>query len=145
MSTDFVFRTATIDDIDGISRLWNAAGLGGDDAYNRHEITVRLREDDGFFVVGAPSGETDTLRAVVMGCNDNHRGWIQRVAVDPAVRGRGMGGEALSALTLALRDAGVTALHLEVDRDSPVADFYGRLGFRKRDRYCLMTAELKTG
>ncbi|WP_116131301.1 GNAT family N-acetyltransferase [Tropicimonas sp. IMCC34043] len=63
--------------------------------------------------------------------------WIRR-----AVRARGMGSEALAALLPALREAGVCALHLEVDRESPVDALYARLGFRMRERYALMTAVL---
>ncbi|PRY21445.1 acetyltransferase (GNAT) family protein [Aliiruegeria haliotis] len=69
-------------------------------------------------------------------------GVVDEFWIRPAVRNKGMGSEALSALIPALRDAGVKALHMEVDRDSPVSALYARLGFAKRDRYCLMTAEL---
>ena len=69
-------------------------------------------------------------------------GFVDEFWIRPAVRDRGMGGEALAALVPALRDAGVKALHLEVERDSPVDALYKRLGFRKRDRYCLMTTVL---
>lgn len=72
-------------------------------------------------------------------------GFVDEFWIRPAVRDRGMGGEALAALVPALRAAGLTALHLEVDRDSAVDALYTRLGFRKRDRYCLMTAILKDG
>ncbi|WP_068115440.1 GNAT family N-acetyltransferase [Tropicimonas marinistellae] len=70
-------------------------------------------------------------------------GFIDEIWIRPAVRDKGMGGEALSALIPALRDAGVKGLHLEVDRESPADGFYERLGFERRDRYCLMTADLR--
>lgn len=69
-------------------------------------------------------------------------GFVDEFWIRPAVRGKGMGGEALSALIRALRDAGVKSLHLEADRDSPVGALYKRLGFQLRDRFCLMTADL---
>ncbi len=69
-------------------------------------------------------------------------GFIDEFWIRPAVRNKGMGGEALAALMPALRDAGVKALHLEADRNSPVSALYGRLGFQPRERYCLMTADL---
>ncbi|MFV0360523.1 GNAT family N-acetyltransferase [Tropicimonas sp.] len=70
-------------------------------------------------------------------------GWVDEFWIRRAVRARGMGSEAITALLPALRDAGVAALHLEVDRDSAAAELYRRMGFVKRDRYCLMTARLK--
>ncbi len=69
-------------------------------------------------------------------------GYIDEFWVRPAVRNKGMGGEALSALIRALKDAGVRALHLEVERESPVNKLYERLGFEKREKYCLMTSDL---
>ncbi|MFD0979732.1 GNAT family N-acetyltransferase [Tropicimonas aquimaris] len=70
-------------------------------------------------------------------------GFVDEFWIRPAVRDKGMGGEALSALVPALREAGVKALHLEADRESPVDALYRRLGFERRDRYCLMTADLR--
>lgn len=69
-------------------------------------------------------------------------GFVDEFWIRPAVRGRGMGSEAMAALVPALRDAGLAALHLEVDRESPASELYRRLGFERRDRYCLMTARL---
>lgn len=69
-------------------------------------------------------------------------GFVDEFWIRPAVRGKGMGGEALSVLIRALRDAGVRALHLEADRESPVGKLYERLGFERRARYYLMTADL---
>lgn len=72
-------------------------------------------------------------------------GFIDEIWIRPAVRSKGMGGEALRALIVALRDAGVTALHLEVKHGSSVATLYERLGFTRRDGYELMTAALGHG
>lgn len=63
--------------------------------------------------------------------------WIRR-----AVRRKGMGGEALSALTLALRDAGLQALHIRAPQDNPVARLGQRLGFRRLDGHWLLSADL---
>ncbi|MEM9972243.1 MAG: GNAT family N-acetyltransferase, partial [Pseudomonadota bacterium] len=60
--------------------------------------------------------------------------WIRE-----AVRGRGMGGEALGALVATLKEAGVKALHLEVAAENTRASrLYTRVGFRKRP-FGLMT------
>jgi ribosomal protein S18 acetylase RimI-like enzyme len=60
-----------------------------------------------------------------------------------AVRGRGMGSETLLTLSKLLGQAGVRALHLEVDRENESAKrLYTRTGFKARDRYMLMTREL---
>ena len=69
--------------------------------------------------------------------------WIDEIYVRTAVRGRGLATEALFALARALRDAGVAAIHLEVDRNDPAAQkLYRKCGFALRDRYSLMTMPL---
>lgn len=66
-------------------------------------------------------------------------GVIDEFWIREAVRGRGMGGEALVALQKALRPAGVVALSLEVARTNAKAQrLYGRAGFEPRD-YQFMT------
>lgn len=69
-------------------------------------------------------------------------GFVDEFWIRPAVRGKGMGSEALAALIRALKDAGVRALHLETDRDSRTAQLYERLGFERRERFFLMSADL---
>ncbi|ETX30767.1 GNAT family N-acetyltransferase [Roseivivax isoporae] len=68
---------------------------------------------------------------------------VDELYVRPAVRGRGMGGDALDGIAKALREAGVRALHLEVDReDERAVRFYGRAKFALRDRYAFMSRVL---
>lgn len=67
-------------------------------------------------------------------------GSVDELFIREAVRGRGMGSEALRALIATLADSGLCALHLEVEEDNAVARrFYARLGFSPRDRYQLMS------
>ncbi len=66
-------------------------------------------------------------------------GIVDEFWIREAVRGRGMGGEALIALQKALREAGVKALSLEVAFGNDNAErLYHRAGFRNRD-YRYMT------
>lgn len=67
-------------------------------------------------------------------------GFVDEIYIRPAVRGRGIATEVLHDLPKALSEAGVTALHLEVDRTDEVAQkLYLRSGFKLRDRYALMS------
>lgn len=66
--------------------------------------------------------------------------FIDEIYVRPSIRGRGIATEVLHAIAGALRDGGIRALHLEVDRDNHGAHrLYAKSGFQMRDRYCLMT------
>lgn len=68
---------------------------------------------------------------------------VDEIYIRPAVRRRGMGGDALHQLSVGLRDAGVRAMHLEVDRhDDRAQQFYRRNRFKMRDSFALMTREL---
>jgi len=69
--------------------------------------------------------------------------FVDELYIRPAVRRRGIAGEVLSTLPAALSEAGVKALHLEVDRDNETAQkLYLRSRFKARDRYMLMTKVL---
>ncbi len=66
-------------------------------------------------------------------------GFVDEFWIREKVRGRGMGSDALHVLIGTLKDAGVKALHLEVDPENTRASrLYTRAGFRKRP-FNLMT------
>lgn len=70
-------------------------------------------------------------------------GFVDELFIRPAVRGRGIATEVLTQLPKALAEAGLKALHLEVDHDNETARrLYARCGFRLRGRYALMTRTL---
>ncbi|QQA44404.1 GNAT family N-acetyltransferase [Pelagovum pacificum] len=66
--------------------------------------------------------------------------FLDEIYVRPSVRGRGIATQALHALSVSLRDGGVKAIHLEVDRENEATHrLYARDGYKLRDRYCLMS------
>ncbi|MHA6347016.1 GNAT family N-acetyltransferase [Roseivivax sp. CAU 1761] len=68
---------------------------------------------------------------------------VDELYVRPAVRGRGMGSDALDGIARALRDGGVQAIHLEAARhDARARAFYERSRFRMREGYALMSRRL---
>ncbi len=70
-------------------------------------------------------------------------GFVDEIYIRPAVRNRGIASEVLHDLPKALAEAGLTALHLEVDRGNEAAQkLYLRSGFKPRDRYMLMSKTL---
>ncbi|WP_422049826.1 GNAT family N-acetyltransferase [Shimia sp.] len=65
---------------------------------------------------------------------------IDEFYIRPNVRGRGMASSALYNICEALENNGITAFHIEVDReDSSTQKLYERAGFTRRDRFALMT------
>lgn len=68
---------------------------------------------------------------------------VDELYIRPAVRGRGMGHDAVDGIAKALREAGVRALHLEVRRsDERAQAFYARARFKPRDDYMFMSRVL---
>jgi GNAT superfamily N-acetyltransferase len=69
--------------------------------------------------------------------------FVDELFIRPSVRKRGIGSEVLSAIAASLKEVGVMALHLEVDReDDATQRLYTRAHFKLRDRYALMTRSL---
>ena len=67
-------------------------------------------------------------------------GMVDEFYIRKAVRGRGMGTEALHSLMGALKNSGLRALSLEVNRqDNALHALYQRTGFEMRSGYSLMT------
>ncbi|MCH2094223.1 MAG: GNAT family N-acetyltransferase [Rhodobacteraceae bacterium] len=67
-------------------------------------------------------------------------GIVDEIFVRPAVRGRGIATEALTRLAKALKEAGLTALHLEVGADNDRArHLFERAHFKRRDNHHLMS------
>lgn len=68
---------------------------------------------------------------------------VKELYVRPAVRGRGIGSEALTALVAPLREAGVKALSIEMDpTDSSAQEQYTRDLFRHRPSQHQMVRKL---
>ena len=80
--------------------------------------------------------------AVALGFSFEYRGreaFVDELFIAEAHRGRGLGREALEVAEAYCRDAGVNALHLEVERHrEPALELYRRRGFQDFGRY-LMT------
>ncbi|MEP2715209.1 GNAT family N-acetyltransferase [Pseudophaeobacter sp.] len=70
-------------------------------------------------------------------------GFVDEIYIRPPVRGRGLASEVLIELPKTLAQAGIKALHLEVDRSNNAAQrLYQRTRFEPRDSYMLMTKRL---
>jgi GNAT superfamily N-acetyltransferase len=128
-----IARKATTDDIPEIVRIINIAYRVEDffvngDRTNSDEIAVRMSgANTAVLVVDA---DRPGLAAAV--CVDLHdeRGHFAMLSVDPASQGKGLGRALVTAVENYCRDAGCTALDLEVvNLRSELPPFYEALGF----------------
>jgi len=99
-------RRLTIADYDTILGLWSRAGLSsrpkGRDS--REAIGTEIKANPDFFV-GA--FEKDQLIAVAIMSSDLRKGWINRLAVDPKYRNRGVAKALIAECEKTLRKRGL--------------------------------------
>lgn len=141
-------RLARPDDLDRLMALVSAfhseSGIAQDDENRRNALAPLL---DGIphgciYLIGpgrAPLGYI----VLTFGWSVEFGGmdaFVDEIYIRPAVRGRGIATEVLHDLPKALADAGLIALHLEVDRTNETAQkLYLRSGFKPREKYMLMS------
>ena len=99
-------RTLTIKDYRELIKLWERAKLpikprGRD---SRAHVARELRENPGFFI-GAFDGRL--MVGAVIASHDGRKGWLNRIAVDPDYRGRGIAMALTTAGEKALRRHGI--------------------------------------
>jgi len=108
-------RRLELADHDAVLALWRRAGLmrkvGLRDS--RAAFARQLRLNKGLYL-GAFDG--DRLVGTVIGTHDTRKGWINRLAVDPAYQKRGVGIRLLKACERALVGKGVRILAALIDR-----------------------------
>jgi ribosomal protein S18 acetylase RimI-like enzyme len=104
----------------GMLRVWNDP---------RKDIARKRRLQRELFLVGIEDG---AIVATVMAGYDGHRGWINYLAVDPALRRKGFGRALIEQTEQRLRELGCPKINLQVRRENLEAmAFYERIGFRE--------------
>jgi ribosomal protein S18 acetylase RimI-like enzyme len=109
-------------EVSGLTRPWNDPHVDFDRATTGATSAVLLAvEEDG--AVGT-----------VMVGHDGHRGWVYYLAVEPTLRGRGLGRQLMRSAETWLRDAGAVKVQLMVrSGNHDVLGFYAGLGFEPSD------------
>ena len=122
-------RAFTPDDFAAATALWQRCGLHPSRSDTEGRLAEVSRRNPGLFLVAIAQGR---LVGTVMGSWDGRRGWINRLAVDPAARGGGLGRALLALVETRLRARGCDKVNLliEPDNDS-VAAFYAECGYAR--------------
>lgn len=103
-------RTLTIEDYDAIIELWTRTGLpfkpkGRD---SKQMMKQQMKAFSEFFIGAFHEGK---LVAVVIGSYDGRmKGWINRLAVDPKYRQRGIAQQLINTVEKALEKCGAAIL-----------------------------------
>ncbi len=130
---DFTVRRVTSGaDHDAILSLWERAGLPFEPAGRdgRAAFERQLASGAQFVYVAERDGRTV---GVVLATHDGRKGWINRLAVDPACRRGGLARALVGAAEAALREAGLSIVAALVEAPNPASQaLFRALGYQER-------------
>jgi len=110
-------RNLKIEDYEEILKLWDRARLSyrprGRDSY--YEVKRQMENDPDLFLGAEEEGK---LVGVVIATYDGRKGWLNRITVDPAYRGKGLGLKLTRVGERALRKKGAKIIALLVERSN---------------------------
>lgn len=128
-------RQLTADDYDAILNLWQQSGLdsirpqGRDsreafaDQLARGQVVLGLEDDD-------------KLAACVVITDDTRKGWINRLAVDPAYRRQGLAARLIAESEKYLRDKGIYVFAALIEHENAASlNLFQREGYKTHDIY----------
>ncbi|MET7751641.1 GNAT family N-acetyltransferase [Micromonospora sp. NPDC005367] len=99
----------------------------GRDVLSRDELETKLRRDPQLFLVAEAD---ETVVGVVLGTYDGRRGWILRLAVDPARRRQGVATRLIGELEQRFAALGCPRVNLLVlPEDDEALRFWQALGY----------------
>ncbi len=114
-------------DEDRAVNLWDRCGLLRPWNDPRRDIARKLQVQRELFLVGEIDGR---IVAVVMAGYEGHRGWVDYLAVEPELQGKGLGRQMLAAVERGLAERGCPKVQLQIRRGNlGVVRFYRELGY----------------
>ena len=130
---DLKVREFRIEDYDRVMELWVEGGLplkpqGRD---SRENIARQVKRPNVLFLV-AEEREGDRVIGTVMATYDGRKGWINRLAVDAALRKRGIGARLVREAERRLEALGMDILACLIEDDNAVSmAVFEKLGYKK--------------
>jgi len=110
-------RKLTIDDYDELIALWERSELShrprGRDS--RESMTPEMGRDGTFFL-GMFDGEK--MIGSILGSSDGRKGWINRLAVDPDYRGKGLAAQLIEECEKRLYSLGIKVIAALIEGDN---------------------------
>jgi ribosomal protein S18 acetylase RimI-like enzyme len=131
MKLDIEIRTLTINDYDKMVRLWEGSGLksrprGRD---SKKALETQMKANPEYFI-GAFKG----LRLVgtVIASDDGRKGWVNRLAVGPEHRRRGIAQALVAEAERVLRKNGIKIFSvLIMDHNRASKELFRKLGYKE--------------
>lgn len=127
----FKIRNACVDDYDSIIKLWQRAGLPYEpEGRDSREALKSQIQRSGRLIFVAEDG---ALIGIVLGSHDGRKGLINRLAVDPAFRRRGLAEQLIRVAEEALKAEGIRIVAAQIeDHNLASMALFKRLGYVER-------------
>ncbi len=124
-------RDFRIEDYDAVTALWTEAGLPfRPEGRDRRESVAREIEDDrALFLVAEEEGR---IVGVVFGTHDGRKGWINRLAVAPDCRRRGLAKALVEEVEARLRRLGIVIVACLIEEENEISlATFAELGYKR--------------
>lgn len=131
-----------IDDYDELLALWSRCGLPYDIERrdNRAAIETQLFDDHVTMLVLKDEGR---IIGSIIGSHDGRKGWINRLAIDPAYRGRGLAAVLLESAEQYLFDGGIRVFAALIeDENTPSMAAFAKAGYEPWKRIVYFSKRL---
>lgn len=126
---DVRYRELTSDELAMLGPLWEASGLSHRPA-GRDTMENLLSQRQGFASGFLGAFDGGTLIGAVIATHDGRRGWINRLAVHPHYRGKGIAKKLISAAESALRKQGLRIIAALIEDDNVASrTLFARAGY----------------
>ena len=128
-----MIRGFRIEDYDRVMELWAEGGLpvkpAGRDS--RENVARQIMMPHVLFLV-AEEGKGGRVIGTVLATHDGRKGWINRLAVDAALRKRGIGARLVREAERRLETLGMDILACLIEDDNAVSmAVFEKLGYKK--------------
>lgn len=126
---DVVIRRFRMSDYDRVIELWQQGHLplkpkGRD---SREEIERQIQLSNVIFLVAESAGK---VIGTVLATHDGRKGWINRLAIDPAFREQGLGQKLIQEAEEELEKDGIMMFAALIEEDNPPSiNLFGKLGY----------------
>ncbi len=130
-SSDIVIRKLRIEDYDALIALWDAAELpykpkGRD---RRDHIKRELKAANAIFLVAEKDG---ALVGSIFGTHDGRKGWINRLAVSPGYRKKGLAATLVHDVERRLYDRGIGIIACLIENWNTISvQIFEKLGYTR--------------
>ena len=122
-------RELTREDYDSMTDIWTRSGLPFRPQGRDSEQHVRMEIEQGTALLLGAELDGD-LVGVVLGTHDGRKGWINRLAVLPEARSRGIGKALAIELERRLNELGIPIVTCLIEGDNDAShDFFRSLGY----------------